>query len=59
MRAPPWAFKCVWTDNCDYDEPLKVTPHSPDTFLVPFVTRSPPNTLSHMYVFSPVLSIWN
>ena len=37
---------CAWTSNSSYNELLKVTPHSPDAFPVPFVTWSPTAHLS-------------
>ena len=51
--------ECARTDNSNCDRPLKVAPHSPNAFPVPFVTQSPPSTLILMHLQYPVLTIPN
>ena len=49
--------ECARTDNSNCDRPLKVAPHSPNAFPMPFVTQSPPSTLILMHLQYPVLTI--
>ena len=58
-ECPPQAYECARTGNSGRNEPLKAAPRCPGTFPVLFVTQSPPNTLTLMYLLLTVLIIGN